>query len=92
MGVADWPVIAGAVGTLLATIFIAVRGWTDKKTADPNATHQIIAGTIQDNRSMHDNTDELKRMNRNLEDLHDVVRTNTAALTRLIDVSLFRRD
>lgn len=69
----DWAAIAGGVGVFITSVVLTWRGWTDRrKELEEPQSAQLVAGVIQDNRSIHDNTEATREL--------------TAAVIRLTDV------
>ena len=87
----DWPTVAAALATFLATSLIAWKGWHDKKeqlSAAPSAPVQVLSATIQTSEAMLQNTERLRSLSEDVEGLREDIRANTAALTRHCDIML----
>lgn len=88
----EWEVVAGGIGILISTIFLAWRGWEDVRKVQGDSPERAVAGVAQDNAVIRENTEQLRELNRNMHDLSELLRTNTAAIVRSVDIQILRRD
>lgn len=70
----DLSTVAAAIGVFITTVYLTWKGWKDEKKKVSREKTDVVAGLIQNNMSLHDNT--------------DAHRQNTAAMTRLTDTLL----
>lgn len=87
----DWPIIASALATFITTVWLAHKGWKDAKSTPESNTHTqgtLLSASLQDNASIRNNTEQLRIMNHNMEELVDQMRLNHAAMTRMADITL----
>lgn len=92
--VIDIQAIAGAIGALITAAYIAWKGYSEKQT---NGDGQVMAGIIQDNTTMRENTEQLRELRQELRVFNDHVdelitqmKLNQVAFSTFTDLVLRR--
>lgn len=89
----DWPVVGAAVGTFIGSVWLTVKGLQKGKAnveKGESSITSIVGASLVENSTIKHFTDQLK-MNNDLLQLHmEVMRQNTAALTRMTDLALMQ--
>lgn len=89
----DWPVVGAAIGTLIGSIWLTVKGMQKGKEKVENGESSItsiVGASIVENSTLKAFTEQLRLNNDLLRDHTEVMRQNTAALTRATDLSLIQ--
>lgn len=80
----DWPTVAAAIGTLIGSLWLTIKGLQKgraKVESGQSSITSIVGGTIMDNQTMRDLTSALQENS-------DELRANTAQLQRHNDFVL----
>lgn len=90
----DWQIVATAIAAFIVAAYTGFKGYKDKKRENA-APATVVAGVIQDNTSIRENTEalrehtrEMERFNRGVDNLLEQMRLNQAAFTRFTDILL----
>lgn len=87
----DWPTVAAAIGTLIGSLWLTIKGLQRgraKVESGQSSITSIVGGTIMDNQSIRAFTDQMKHNNQCLHEMTEELRRNTAAITRQTDLDL----
>jgi hypothetical protein len=89
----DWPTFGGATATFIGTLWLTVKGLQKGKAkveSGQSTITSIIGGSLMDNETLRNFTDQLRKNVEHLQSLTEEVRRNTAAITRQTDLDLMQ--
>lgn len=89
----DWPVVGAAIGTFFGSIYLTIKGLQkgkEKVEKGESSITSIVGASLIENSTIQMFTDQLRLNNELLRDHREILRQNTAALTRQTDLSLIQ--
>lgn len=89
----DWSIAAAAVGTFIGTIWLTIKGLQKGKSnveSGESSITSIVGASLVENSTIKMFTEQLKINNDLMQLQIEVLRQNTAALTRATDMSLIQ--
>lgn len=89
----DWSIVAAAIGTFIGTIWLTIKGLQKGKSnveSGESSITSIVGASLVENSTIKMFTEQLKINNDLMQLQIEVMRQNTAALTRATDMSLIQ--
>lgn len=89
----DWPVVAAAIGTLIGSIWLTIKGLEkgrDKVESGQSSITSIVGASLIENETIRQFTEQLRHNNDLLVQHVEELRRNTAAITRQTDLDLMQ--
>lgn len=89
----DWPTVAAAVGTLIGTVWLSIKGLQkgkEKVESGQSSITSIVGASIIENETIRQFTEQMRINNQFLHEQLEALRQNTAAMTRSTDIAMMQ--
>ena len=89
----DWPVVGAAIGTLIGSVWLTIKGLQkgrDKVESGQSSITSIVGASIMETETIRQFTEQLRHNSECLAHHTEELRRNTAAITRQTDLDLMQ--